>query len=110
MTLKILAALQLDSDEVDNGDDDGDEYGKAGDGNDEVTGNEHYGTETGGNMFRGVASDSNHAGDASAAIVVKDRTVAGGRSNGEPYHKVPGDDNSKGDSEGIVGEREIEGH
>ena len=102
-----FGSASIDSDEVDSGDDDGNEYGKAGDGSDEVTGNEHCSTEPGGKTFRGAASDSSHAGDASAAIVVKDNIVAGGRFDGEPYHKVPGDDESKGDSDGIVNEGKI---
>lgn len=75
------------SDEADSGEDDGDEHGKVEDRSDEAASNQNYNTDTGEKTTRDSASNSGHAGDGNAAIVIEDNSAAGGHSDDEVGHK-----------------------
>ncbi|CAD6563812.1 MAG: hypothetical protein ASARMPREDX12_000072 [Alectoria sarmentosa] len=78
------------SDEANSGEDDGDEDGKVEDRSDEAASTQNYNTVTGEKTTHDSASNSGHAEDGNAATVVEDKSVAGGRSDDEFGHKVPG--------------------
>lgn len=91
------------SDEIDSDEHYGDEHDKAEDKSEEAASNKFYGNDPAEKMAHGAASTSGHNGDANTAVFVKDKSVAGGRSDDELGHKVH--NQSNGDNEGEIDKR-----
>ncbi|KAF6241759.1 hypothetical protein HO173_000471 [Letharia columbiana] len=110
MTSKVFAALQLVAMRLYSGEDDGNEYGNNEDRSHEAPSNKHCSNDSGGKNPHGAASNSGRNGAANAAVVVRDNSVARGRSGDEHGHMVPGNNDSNSDVDGRFDKRHAEEH
>ena len=101
----VMGSTSTNSDEADSCEEDADEHGGAEDGSDRATDNKHCSNDPAEKMAHGVASKPGHDGDAKTAVLVKDKSVAGGRSDDELDHKMRGDNQSDGQHEEEIDKR-----
>ena len=106
--IEEIGRASTSSEESDSGKDDGDEHGKAEDESDEGASSKDCSNDPGEKTSHNAASNSGHAGDANAAVVVKENNVAGGRSEDKLGSKMPGADESHGDVDRILDKGDIE--